>query len=186
MTTNEGSGFKLPSGLPLEPGSPEWLTTHWPMVNLSTDIASVISIIAIFFGIGVVLLISAWLAKTFLPNWAKGLAKILLIVAACGSFVAGGLAGVSWSSDKAKISDYSLGVEVTRTTNWMKAQGVSADNRQVWDLVCFYYSDRNDNCRKKHPEVIYQGKKTSVRLEAQKDGSVILYDYQNKKPLVVK
>ncbi len=183
MAKTENTNFYLPDGLPLEPIDPQWLSTNWPMDGLTSSISSVIIVGAIFLGLAVVCFLLALACKTFLPNWLKSFGKLVFILAGAGSIAAAGLSGFSWSQPN-NISDHSMGVEVTRTTDWLRSQNVSADNRAVWDLICFYYDDRNKNCQENHPQVYYKGNPEKVRLEKQKDGTVILYDYENLSPLI--
>lgn len=183
MAKADDSKFYLPEGLPLEPIDPQWLSTRWPMDGLTTTIGSVILTITIFLLLAAGCFLLAFVCKTFLHKYLKGLFKVAFILAGAGMVAGAALAGYSWSQPN-NVSDHSMGVQVTRTTDWLKTQGVSADNRAVWDLVCFYYDDRNKNCTESHPKVYYKGQSEKVRLEKQTDGTVVLYDYENLKPLV--
>lgn len=173
----------LPDGLPLKPMAPEWLTTSWPMSGLESNIASVITIAVIFILLAIAAFFAAFVAKTFLPNWMKSISKVLLITVGAGCIAGAGYTGVAWKQDNS-ITDHAMGVQVQKTTDWLKTKGASADNRAVWNLVCFYYDDRNSNCDGSHATVYYKGGPNKVRLEKQTDGSIAIYDYENLVPLI--
>lgn len=179
-----GNKFYLPEGLPLNPVEPEWLSTAWPMNLLTTSIGSVVLVMAIFLGLAALSFLIAYLSKTFLKNrFLKGLGKFTFIITGVGLLAAIGISFMSWSQP-ASVSDAAMGVQVTRTTDWLKSQSVSADNQAVWDLVCFYYDDKNSNCREQTATVYYRGNPEKVRLEQQPDGNIILLDYENRAPLI--
>lgn len=179
------SDFYLPKGLPLEATTPEWLWEIYPFKNLDSSMGSLITMILI----GVALAIASFglslLAKAFLPRVLKFIGKAFFVLLSL-SLVAGVVTGVmAWNAEN-NISDETLGKQVTRTSEWMKTQNVNADNRTIWDLVCFKYDNKNENCRDgAHATVTYKGQKKKVRLETQDDNSVILWDYEKSMPLIV-
>lgn len=183
MASSNDNKLYMPDGLPLEPMDPVWFSELWPMNLLDSTIGSVIMVSGLFILLAAVFFGLAYVAKTFLPNWLKGFAKLVFILAGAASIAGAGMSGMSWSQDD-NLSDKALGVQVTRTTDWLKTKNVSADNRAVWDLVCLYYDDRNKNCREQNATVYYKGQPEKVRLEKQTDGAVVLYDFENLVPLV--
>lgn len=179
----QNSTFYLPDGLPLEPGNPTWLWDIFPYTKLDSSIGSLIMVLALSLVIAVVCWGLSWIAKTFLPSFLKPVGKFLFILAGFGFIIGGGMSMVLWNGDD-NISDKSLGVQVTRTADWLKTQEVSADNRTVWDLVCNHYDNRNANCREGQKVTVkYKQTDQKVRLEGQSDGSIILWDYEKSMPM---
>lgn len=186
MEVMEQNKFYLPDGLPLEAGNPTWLWDIFPYTKLDSSIGSLISVLALSLLFAVICWGLSWVSKTFLPNFLKLISKFLFILASVGFLVGGGLSTIQWNSENS-ISDESIGVQVTRTADWLKTQGVGADNRAIWDLVCNHYDNKNLNCRAGQKVVVkYKQKDEKVRLERQSDGSIILWDYEKSMPLSMK
>lgn len=186
MEVMEQDKFYLPDGLPLEPGNPAWLWDIFPYTKLDSSIGSLITVLALSLVLAVVCWGLSWVAKTFMPNFLKAISKALFILAGVGFLAGAGMATIQWNSENS-ISDESMGVQVTRTADWLKVQGVGADNRTIWDLVCNHYDNKNANCREGQKVTVkYKQGDEKVRLERQSDGSIVLWDYERSMPMSMK
>lgn len=174
----------LPDGLELKQIEPTWLTGLWPMTSMDSSIGSVIMTLGIYFLIMVAAIFLSYVAKATFPKILNKLVSLCFIVVALASLASGALAFTTWAGE-APIGDKAMGTQVSKVSQWMSGQGVSADNRQTWNLVCHYYDQKNDNCHEDNvPTVIYKGQKREVHLEKNNDGSVYLYIFADKVPLV--
>lgn len=175
----------LPDGLELTPMEPTWLTTLWPMNEMTSSIGSVIMTIGIYLLIAVTAFVIAYFAKTFLPNFLKKFVPFLFVVTAIAALVSASLAFVTWSKDDG-IDKKAIAVQVSRVATWLPTQGVSADNAETWNLVCFFYDGKNEYCTGAAPKVQYKGGTVKVHLEKNADGTIYLYKYADKVPLIEK
>lgn len=174
----------LPDGLELKQIEPTWLTGLWPMTSMDSSIGSIIMTLAIYLMILVAAIFLSYVAKATLPKILNKLVSLCFIAVALASLASGALAFATWNAE-APIGDKAMGVQVSKVTQWMSPQGVTADNRQTWNLVCHYYDQKNDNCDEDNvPTVMYKGKQEEVHLEKNEDGSIYLYIFEDKVPLV--
>ena len=174
----------LPDGLELEQIEPKWLTGLWPMTSMDSSIGSIILTLSIYLVILVAAIFLSYVAKATLPKILNKLVSLCFIAVALGALASGALAFTTWGTET-PIGDKAMGTQVTKVTQWMSPQGVSADNRQAWNLVCHYYDQKNENCNEDNvPTVMYKGQKKEVHLEKNDDGSIYLYLFKDKVPLV--
>lgn len=174
----------LPDGLELEQIEPKWLTGLWPMTEMDSSIGSIIMTLAIYLVILIAAIFLSYVAKATFPKILNKLVSLAFIGVALAAIASGALAFATWSAE-APIGNKAMGTQVAKVTQWMSPQGVSADNRQTWNLVCHYYDQKNSNCDEDNvPTVMYKGQKREVHLEKNNDGSVYLYIFADKVPLV--
>lgn len=179
-----GNVLYLPDGLTLEQIEPTWLTSLWPMTNLDSSLGSIIMTLGIYVLIFFVAVFMAFVAKATFHRYFKKLGSLAFIVLGLGSLASGALAFTMWNAEDS-ISNKEMGVQVAKVSQWMGSQGVSADNRQTWDLVCHFYDHKNENCDDNNvPVVMYKGQKKEVHLEKNNDGSIYLYVFADRVPLV--
>lgn len=172
----------LPDGLDLKPVGPEWLTSLWPMTDLDSSIGSIIATLGIYVGLLTAAFILMYLTKTFMPKILNKVFPFLFMVAAAGIVASAYFSFATWTQEKG-ISDYAMGIEATKVSNWALTQNVSMDNETVWKLLCFHYDGKNKYCSGATPTVYYQGTPVQVHLETNNNGTVYLYDFKNKVPL---
>ncbi|MBC9705795.1 MAG: hypothetical protein H9W81_12660 [Enterococcus sp.] len=174
----------LPDGLELEQIEPKWLTGLWPMTSMDSSIGSIIMTLGIYLVIAIAAVFLSYVVKATFPKILNRIVSLGLIAVTLAALASGALAFTTWAG-KSPIGDEAMGTQVTKVTRWMAGQGVSADNRQAWNLVCHYYDQKNDNCDEDNvPVVVYRGQKEKVHLEKNNDGSVYLYVFADKVPLI--
>lgn len=178
------SNLRLPDGLPISGFTPEWLGDLWPFTTLTSDVGSIMKVLLICVGLAIVSFVLLYLAKTFLPGRVgKFLGKSVFFVLGISLLAGGALGVMSWKQEY-KISDYEMGLQVTKVMDYAKVNGASIDNRTAWDLTCDYYDNANDNCRPgQHATTRYKGIQTKVKLERADDGTVEMLDYEKLLPL---